>query len=205
MKSESMNFGADSGTPAEQNEHAAQKWQAALEGVDQLGDRLGLGVDEGIKETVAAFHVMDINTTASHEGKLDRHPIPYIDVESAEAQVLNDELRTIKDESAKEAIHEKILRSNLAERRKLIPLLEEFYTDRKVPYEVRLGITSYARGWSRVENQGADFQEIEEDESVKKARLEQFQEEMHAFTEFLKTKFFTRSVPPEGIEPSLED
>lgn len=173
-----------------------QKWQDALKGVDQLADKLGLGVDEGIKETVAAFHVFDINTTASHEGKIDLYPIPYIDVQSPDIGDLAKKLARLEDneESELEAvlIHKEILTSNLNERKKIIHLLEEFYAERKVPYEVRLGIDSMARGWSRIQSQGAEFQEIENDENVRKQRLEQFQEEMRAFTDFLKNKYFNK-------------
>jgi len=45
-------------------------------------------------------------------------------------------------------------------------------------------------GWSRIQSLGADFQEIEKDEEIKQQRLQQFQEEMRAFTEFLKKKYF---------------
>lgn len=172
-----------------------QKWQEALQGVDLLADRLGLGVDEGIKETVAAFHVFDIHTTASHEGKIDRYPIPYIDVESPEIVGLERKLEKFEggesgSEHEEDAVREEILRRSLEERKKVIPLLEEFYSDRKIPYEVRLNIDSRARGWSRIQSQGADFQEIEKDSEAKKQRLHDFQEEMRDFTEFLKNKYF---------------
>lgn len=173
-----------------------QGWQERLKDVDQLADKLGLGVDEGIKETVAAFHVFEINTIASHEGKIDRYPVPYIDVESADIAELDRRLEGLEDkegeESEREAesIREEILRRNLAERKKIIPLLEEFYSERKVPYEVRLGIDSKARGWSRIQSQGAEFQEIESDDAARKQRLRLFQEEMRAFTDFLKGKYF---------------
>ncbi len=165
-------------------------WQDTLKKVGQLVDSLGLGVDEGIQETVAAFHVFNINTTASHEGKIDRYPIPYIDVESTEAEELFKKLEVNK-EVDKKSIRDEIFSKNLEERKKIIPLLEEFYSDRKVPYEIRIGISSLALGWSRIQSQGGDFQEIEKDASVQKKRLEQFQEEMKAFTDFLKKKYFS--------------
>ncbi len=173
-----------------------QGWREKLRDIDQLADQLGLGVDEGIKETVAAFHVFEINTISSHEGKIDRYPVPYIDVESAGIVELDRRLEGLEDkedeesEQEAESIREEILRRNLAERMKIIPLLEEFYSERKVPYEVRLGIDSRARGWSRIQSQGAEFQEIESDEAARKQRLRLFQEEMRAFTDFLKHKYF---------------
>jgi len=172
-----------------------QKWQEKLKGVEQLADKLGLGVDGGIKETVAAFHVFEINTTSSHEGKIDRNPVPYIDVESADVEELDRKLDEVEtnnqtDASEEQSIRDKIFKRNLEERKKVITLLEEFYTERKVPYEVRLNIHPMARGWSRIQSQGADFQEVEQDQEKVKERLQQFQGEMRAFTEFLKNKYF---------------
>lgn len=69
--------------------------------------------------------------------------------------------------------------------------MEEFYSTRKVSYEVSLNIKPLARGWSRIQSQGGDFQEFEKNEDMKKQRLELFQEEMKAFTEFLKRKYFS--------------
>lgn len=177
-------------------EEKSKNWQQNLQEVDQLADALGQGVDEGIKETVAAFHAFEIHTTASHEGKLNRYPIPYIDVESPDIEDLKQKLEEIRNkhdtsDTEEESIREEILRRNLIERKKIIPLLEEFYTRRTVPYEIRLGITAMARGWSRVQSQGADFQEIEKDTDAKKERLKLFQEEMGAFTKFLKDKYFS--------------
>lgn len=182
-------------SPEQTQQEKEGRWQEALHTVDQLKDRLGLGVDEGIKETVAAFHVFEIHTTASHEGKLDRYPIPYIDVESPDTERLEKRLKDLGSASEVEAaevesVQEEIRRKNLEERKKIIPLLEEFYTERKVPYDIRLNIRDLARGWSRIQSQGAAFQEIEQDEEVKKQKLQQFQEEMRAFTEFLKDKYF---------------
>lgn len=174
-----------------------QRWKEELQIVEQLTDGLGLHVDEGIKETVAAFHMFEINTTASHEGKINRHPIPYIDVHNEETKMLYEKFRNFRDTNKEdkegiEILRREITRLNLDERKKIIPLLEEFYLDRKTPYEIRLGIRSLALGWSRVQSLGADFQEIEDDEEIRKEKLRQFQEEMHTFTEFLKNKYFSK-------------
>ncbi len=45
-------------------------------------------IDEGIKDTVIALQLLGLQTTSSHEGKLGRHPIPYIDIESMDAEEL---------------------------------------------------------------------------------------------------------------------
>ena len=51
-----------------------------------MGDRLGKGIDEGIKETVVTFNLLGLNTTASCEGHPGREkravPSPWVDVEA---------------------------------------------------------------------------------------------------------------------------
>jgi hypothetical protein len=46
-----------------------------------------------------------------------------------------------------------------------------------------------SHGWSRLENQGADFQKTEE-EGLKRQRLQEYQKEMREFVSFLKEKYF---------------
>lgn len=77
-----------------------ERWQAEKEAVDTITDRLGMKIDEGIKDTVIALRLFSINTTASHEGKLDRYPIPYIDIKSLKAVAIGEE-RNQKIESLK--------------------------------------------------------------------------------------------------------
>lgn len=170
-------------------------WERKLTEINQITDKLGMPIDEGIKEIVALLQLNGINTTGSHEGKIDRYPIPYVDIESPDIAELEEKFESLEDVDSEEGerLNHKILELNLIERKKLIPLLEEFYLDRTVPYEVRLGITGLARGWSRLESNGADFQEVEKGEKAKKERLASFQEEIEEFKEFLKSKYFAES------------
>lgn len=56
-------------------------WEKTRKEIDEIGDKLGLGIDEGIKETVTAFKVHDFSTSSSCEGHIDRGiPIPYVEV-----------------------------------------------------------------------------------------------------------------------------
>ncbi len=57
-------------------------WAKEKASVDKITDRLGLKIDDGIKDCVIALRLLGLNTTASHEGKIDRYPIPYIDLAS---------------------------------------------------------------------------------------------------------------------------
>jgi hypothetical protein len=165
-------------------------WDEKRLQVDGIGDKLGLGIDEGIKDTVIAFNVLDINTSGSHEGKIDRYPIPYIDIECKNIDELNKKLEEAKTEEEQNLILKEIIRGNLIERKKIATLLEEFYIARKVPFEVQIGIQTLARGWSRIQSQGAELQEVETDPVAKRNKLDVFKKEMQAFTDFLKNKFF---------------
>src|SRR3712207_1504419 len=49
-----------------------QRWQQSAAEVNRITDRLGMPIDEGIKETVVALNVLGINTVASCEGHFDR-------------------------------------------------------------------------------------------------------------------------------------
>lgn len=73
------------------NTHSIEKenlWQSEKEIVDKITDKLGLEIDAGIKDAVIVLRLLGINTTASHEGKIDRYPVPYIDIESPQSRIL---------------------------------------------------------------------------------------------------------------------
>ena len=69
-------------------------------------------------------------------------------------------------------------------------LLEAFYQERIVPYDRRLVLSFLAHGRSRIQSQGAEFQETAPPE-IKQQKLTEYQEEMHAFTAFLKERFLS--------------
>ncbi len=173
-------------------------WRQFAEEIDKIRDRLGKKVDEGIKEALIGLRAFDIHTTQSCEGHENwATGGPYIDVESPKNKELNERFRELiekdvdRDEDEEFAnLKKEITKNNLEERKKLIALLDEFYKGRDVSFEVRLMIDSMAGGRSRLENQGVDMQQIEDDMEKKKERLKAFQEEMRSFQEFIKSKFF---------------
>ncbi len=58
-----------------------KSFEEALDETNQLADRLGLGIDDGIKETVAALRMHGFDTTGSCEGHLDHGlAYPWIDI-----------------------------------------------------------------------------------------------------------------------------
>jgi hypothetical protein len=165
------------------------KWQEIERTVDSIRDKLEKRIDSNIKETVIALRALHINTTQSCEGHLNRGTYaPYIDIEAVESGELNKKLKLASKDEALVIVHE-IEYKNLIERKKLLKHLEEFYTGRDVLFQQRLIVKGLARGWSRLESQGGDLQKIASADE-KKVNLLKYQEEMNAFTEFLKKKFF---------------
>ena len=76
--------------------------------------------------------------------------------------------------------------------KKVKELLEEFYKDRKVEDDIRLIIEEYATFY-RIKNAGSEpipEEMSEEERKIRGEKLKRNQEEMKAFTEFLKRKFF---------------
>lgn len=71
-------------------ESKLNNWNQKRLQIDAIVDALGTPIDEGIKDTVVALQISGVQTTSSHEGKLHRYPIPYVDIESYEAAALLD-------------------------------------------------------------------------------------------------------------------
>jgi len=76
----------DKKIPSQESEKL-NKLQAMIKEVNSWRDRLGKGVDEGIKETVAMYNVMGIPTSASCEGHFESesehgYPVPWVEVEA---------------------------------------------------------------------------------------------------------------------------
>lgn len=62
-----------------------KRWQEDKIIVDNITDRLGIHIDEGIKDTVIAFRLLGFETTQSHEGNMDRVAYPYIDISTSKS------------------------------------------------------------------------------------------------------------------------
>ncbi|HZO75528.1 MAG TPA: hypothetical protein VFB60_25210 [Ktedonobacteraceae bacterium] len=68
-------------------EHAS--WEEGCQAVEQFTDKLGLGIDSGIFETVVALNLLRIQTVQSCEGHLDHgYAYPWITVVDAERKRL---------------------------------------------------------------------------------------------------------------------
>ena len=64
-------------------------WEQKSKEADRITDRLGKGLDTGIKETVVGLHVFGIHTTQSCEGHLDWGVCsPWVEVAAPVSQEL---------------------------------------------------------------------------------------------------------------------
>ncbi len=195
-----------------------QYWHEMYQRVDHSSDALGKGIDAGIAETVVALNVLGIPTTASCEGHLHHGTgAPWVDIEDPSAsersskvgqlfqhalqvqqersQITEEVLRLF--EEAHQA-REEVKRIHLIVRRKLLAYLAVFYDQRQAPYDVRLVVQARSTtGKSRLESQGADLQDVAPLD-IKAQKLQEYQEEMHAFTAFLKECYFSEEDPKEG-------
>jgi hypothetical protein len=151
--------------------------------VDGTTDKLGLHIDDGIKEAVIGFNINDIPTSQSCEGHIQERregaSYPWVEVYTPEPEGWKE-----SDEKQREWTIE-----NLKHRQKAMELLDEFYQDRQVPFDVRLSFANIgAFGAFRVRSAGGEIMPILSGEEQKE-KLQIYRDEMNAFAKFLKDKF----------------
>jgi hypothetical protein len=187
-----------------------QCWQEAASKVASITDALGMPIDEGIREMVIALNVLGIQTLASCEGHGD-HGVasPWVDIGARDARpfaqkaflkqqaveqareqgVSLEQRRPLMDEAEQATLAVK--RLHVPERLQLVRYLDAFYKLRPITYESHLVIIPYAMGISRLESQGADYQDTLP-EAIRAQKLRAYQEEMQAFAAFLKKAFLAQ-------------
>lgn len=150
-------------------------------------DKLGLHIDEGIKEAVIGFNINDIPTSQSCEGhfheKREGASYPWIEVYAPEPKGWKE-----SEEKQREWTIE-----NLKYRQKAMELLDEFYQCRQVPFDVRLSFANIgAFGGFRVRSAGGEIMPILSGEEQKE-KLQTYRDEMNAFAKFLRDKFLNEA------------
>ncbi len=197
MNPEKPNFNPEP-PPQEQREPVKSEkeiaWEKKLADVEQIADRLGLGVDEKIKESVAAFLIHEFTTSGSCEGHMAEEeekqhglPYPWVEVYAPEPEGW----RKAKGEK-KEQLDQEWRIKNFEQQRKMMGFLEEFYQGRETPFDARLAFDRMgAFGGFRVQSFGAEMTAILTPEE-KRQKLALYQKEMKDFTEFLKSKHFSK-------------
>ncbi len=201
--------------PTQNRQQLETNWQVMKDRIDHIVDKLGRGIDEGIKEPVIALNLLGVNTGGSCEGHMPtpKHnsPYPYIDIEAKETKELK-ALGTKREEALQLArakleakapeelvtqlfnnYHEldlAIRKMHLIETRKVIELLKEFYAIRQVPFERRLIAKIEGAGNCKIKPQAGDLQDLEGLAEEKQEKLQEYQEEIRTFSSFLKAKYF---------------
>jgi len=109
--------------------------------VNSITDRLGLGIDNGIKESIIALQALGFVTRASCEGHADRGPAaPWISIgEKVPREILirkRESIGILNDDDAEKIRF--VTKKNLKGQIRLMQFLDEFYEERKVSYDVRL-------------------------------------------------------------------
>ncbi|MDP3769564.1 MAG: hypothetical protein U1A23_00585 [Candidatus Sungbacteria bacterium] len=83
MEKESKNIQKESSDYNEKILEKQKAWDVMAERVARTVDGVGKRIDENIKEAVIALNMLNINTSASCEGHLDRgNAGPWIDIKS---------------------------------------------------------------------------------------------------------------------------
>lgn len=158
------------------------QWKKMLEEVEVISDRIGKKIDEGIKETVAAFLAHGFPTSQSCEGHIGEEGTcyPWIEIETPELEGWEE------DEQKKRTW----ILENLKHQQRLLGLLDEFYSHRNVPFDVRLTFRYIgAYGAFRVQSIGADIAQELLNLQEQQEKVPSFKKEMDDFTTFLKTKY----------------
>jgi hypothetical protein len=196
MSSEKINYssGLDKSIYKEKNESEKNiLWKNKRAEVETTADRLGLGVDEKIKESVVAFMAHGFTTSASCEGHLvepgkREHglPFPWVDIYAPEPEGWRD-----SQGDKQESLNQEWRVKNFEQQKKMMKFFEEFYTNRETPFDARLSFRNIGiYGGFRVQSFGAEMTSILTPEE-KKEKLNLYQEEMKDFTLFLKNKFLS--------------
>jgi len=169
---------------AEQNETKIRqrKLEDARKEVEKIGDKLGMPIDEGIKETVAILMAMGLPTTSScagHKGEEGKFGLPYV-------QIFTEEPEGWRADPSNKELGELWRQSNLKQRKIVQPLLDEFNKSRQVPSDIKLYMSDMGFEAFRIENTGG-IEPNSIDEAIK--IVEAYQHEMDSFTKFLVDKY----------------
>jgi excisionase family DNA binding protein len=180
----------------------------------RVTDRLEMPIDLGILDVVVAMNAMNLYTTASCEGHLDHGAAyPWVDVSRKEAEVLAQKIAEAMYEGKREEPEtQQMMKQHrhflLQAECDLVEQLNAFYQHYPFVYDRHLSISRFSNGMPRLESYGGEMQEFRP-ENERATKLKEYQQEMHAFGDFLKRRFFGEpeeySVPEAaellGIKP----
>ncbi len=165
-----------------------KKWDASRREVNYIVDKLGLGIDEGIKDMVATLRAMDFATSSScagHTESKEERGTPYIEI-CTKAPV------GWKEDKEKQELWRS---QNLKQFERFRPLLVEYDTHRNIPADTRLIIWEQGIfGAFRLQSAGVKSKELRnlpEKPTLEEIfeKIKSYQAEMQEFERFLKNKF----------------
>lgn len=155
--------------------------------VEKMCDKLGMPIDEGVKDAVVYLKALDFPTSSSCEGHLvddegnDLPRSPYVEVYPEEPEEVDwPDIPEIQQEMSAKA-------AELKERAQ--SLLDDFYAaEADVDPDAMLTLWQIAYGWrfEPVGTEALDHLSATDAEAL----LKKQQEEMQRFAEFLEKKFY---------------
>ncbi len=168
-----------------------QKWNDIVASVDKITDRLEMPVDEKIKPVVVGLMALGFKTVNSCEGHLDYgRAHPAVDIETDYLARPWGDGPPPKDPPSAWVDYCRDARAFIRPTvKRAFDLLEEFYKDRDVHHDARIVVFSGGISGMTIENGYGQITQWLSD-SGQAERLKEYQEEMLAFGEFLKNKFF---------------
>lgn len=187
------------------------RWKEIEADVEQIGDKLGKGIDEGIKPSVKGLMVNGFKTRMSCEGHLDHgFPWPSIDIASPLEEAIENNPRYSELEEKVEKslatpeeggeygkMRELILEARSKEVDKLKEALSDFYIKGGGEPE-SVVVDEFGdvepKEISELRNRiKGDILDVHKTwpEEEKKKKLEIYQKEFQRFAEFLKERFFS--------------
>ena len=184
-------------------------WDEIATKMSRVTDKLGMPIDKGIFETVVALNALGISTSMSCEGHLGHgRAAPWIRFHAHEMDQLHALAKEATDQwqqaKATHASAEEIEKwaseafrlsreantTCFQEPKRVMGFLEDFYSDRHVPYDRQLMLKVDSFGNSTLTVHGEPFQPLHPLD-VRAQNLERYQEEMQMFAAFLKQVYFT--------------
>ena len=115
-------------------------WDKRREEVDKITDRLGLGIDEKIKESVAAFLVHEFTTSQSCEGHTGEEKKAWSFFSLGRSLCSRTErMERNKGRKEKQLDREWTI-ENLKQQQKMMDFFAEFYQGRETPFDTKVGL-----------------------------------------------------------------
>ncbi len=161
-----------------------QKWAEIRQGVEKITDKLGKGIDEGIKESVTSLLAHEFPTSQSCAGHIGERGAssPWVEIYVPGPKGWKEDEEKQQEWTAE----------NLKQQKRMIDFLAEFYQDRKTSFDARINFRYIGVfGGFRIQSMGSDIMSLWAPEEQKR-KSEDYRKEMSDFTDFLKKLFFEK-------------